>query len=122
AIEAKQAEIRTQPKITIGCLGNGVDAAFEKAFTNTPRFVRVLADVQRRIQRDRAGAPRQQHAGQRSAQPLHQAPPPEDIDRRSADAFAYASDAGMVSSASVPASSLLETVSLPPTSLARSCM
>ena len=35
---------------------------------------------------------------------------------------AYATEAGMVSSASVPDPSSLHTASLPPTSLARSCM
>src|SRR5579863_4927631 len=53
---------------------------------------------------------------------LHPVPCPEAIDRGAASDFAYATDAGMVSSISVPELSLLETVSLPPTPLARSCM
>ncbi len=61
-IEAKQAEFRAQPEITVGRLGNGVDGAFGKAVADLPRRVRVLADVQRRIQRERARAPRQQYA------------------------------------------------------------
>jgi len=49
-------------------------------------------------------------------------PIPEDIVRRATGDFKYATVAGMVSSASVPESSSLQTASLPPTSLARSCM
>ena len=48
AIEAKQAEFRAQPEITVGRLGNRGDRAFEKAVADRPRGVRVLIDVERR--------------------------------------------------------------------------
>src|SRR5437762_12112995 len=67
-IEAKQPEIRTQPKIPVGRLGNGADDAFGKAVADPPRHVRVLADFNRRIQGERARPPRHQHASQHSAQ------------------------------------------------------
>src|SRR5262249_7780278 len=49
AIEANQAEFRTQPEIAVGRLGNPSDGAFGKAVANLPRRVRVLTDVERRI-------------------------------------------------------------------------
>ena len=67
AIESKQAEVRAQPEKTVGRLSNGADAAFEKTLADLPRRVRVLAHIQRRIQRERARTPRQQHAGQQNA-------------------------------------------------------
>src|SRR5205809_3083347 len=51
---------------------------------------------------------------------LHQVSFPEDIGQRATGDFAYAMEAGMVSPASVPESSSLQTASLPPTALARS--
>jgi hypothetical protein len=53
---------------------------------------------------------------------LHQVLFPDDIDRPATRRFQYAKEAGIVSSASVPESSLLTTVSLPLASLARSCI
>src|SRR6266700_2049117 len=50
AIEAKQTEFGSQPEITIRRLGNGGDLSFRKPLADLPRRVRVLADVQRRIQ------------------------------------------------------------------------
>src|SRR5277367_2952530 len=47
AVEAKQAEFRAEPEITVGCLGNRVDDGFEKAVANGPRVVGVLIDVER---------------------------------------------------------------------------
>ena len=61
AIEAHQAELRTQPEIPVGRLGNGEDGAFNKAVADLPRRMGVLTDVQRRIQRDRTGTAGQQH-------------------------------------------------------------
>ena len=55
AIEAHQAELRTQPEIPVGRLGNGEDGAFNKAVADLPRHVRVLADVECRVQRERTG-------------------------------------------------------------------
>ena len=66
-VEAKQAELRTQPEITVGRLGNRDDLAFGKAVAELPRRVRVLVNVQRRIQRERGRAPRQQDASQHGA-------------------------------------------------------
>src|SRR5262249_36573007 len=53
-----------------------------------------------------------------------QVPFPEniDIDRRGVGCLEYATEAGMDSSTSVPESGLLERVSLPSTTFARSCM
>jgi hypothetical protein len=65
AIVAKQIEFRTQPQIAVGRLGKGRDDAFRKAVADLPRRVRVLADVQLRIQAAGARAPRQQHSSQR---------------------------------------------------------
>ena len=53
---------------------------------------------------------------------LPQLPSPENIDRNAGGNFVYAMEAGIVSSTSVPESSRLRTESLPPASLARSCM
>jgi len=49
AIEAKQAEFRAQPEITVGRLRDRLDGAFGKAFADLPRRVRVLTDVKRRV-------------------------------------------------------------------------
>jgi hypothetical protein len=49
SIEAKQAEFRAEPQITVGRLSNCVDGAFEKAVSDRPRVVRVLIDVERWI-------------------------------------------------------------------------
>src|ERR1700730_4788244 len=53
---------------------------------------------------------------------LFQVPLPEAIDRPALGDFAYAMEAGMVNSTSVPELSSLLRVTLPHTSLARSCM
>ncbi len=62
-IEAQQPEFRAQPEIAVGRLGDGPNGAFGKSIADFPWRVRVLADVQRRIQRERAREPRQQDAG-----------------------------------------------------------
>ena len=49
AIEAKQAEFRAEPKVTVRCLSNRVDDGFEKAVANGPCVVSVLIDVERRV-------------------------------------------------------------------------
>src|SRR5260370_11244890 len=66
-IETEQAKLGSQPEIAVGCLGEGENGAFGKALADSPRRVRVLADVQCRIQRERAGASRQQNPGQHTA-------------------------------------------------------
>ena len=60
AIEAHQAELRTQPEITIGRLRNGEDGAFNKAVADLPPHVRVLADIECRVQRERTRTTGQQ--------------------------------------------------------------
>jgi len=45
AIEAKQAEFRAQPEITVGRLRDRLDGAVGKAFADLPRGVRVLIDM-----------------------------------------------------------------------------
>jgi len=47
AIEAKQAEFRAEPKVTVRCLSNRVDDGFKKAIADGPRLVGVLIDVER---------------------------------------------------------------------------
>jgi hypothetical protein len=49
AVEAKQAEFRAEPEITVGRLSNRVDDGFEKAVADGPGIVRVLIDVERRV-------------------------------------------------------------------------
>ena len=56
AIEAKQAEFGPQPEIPIGRLGHRVDVAQGEPVPDRPRVVRVLADLQRRAQRESAGS------------------------------------------------------------------
>src|SRR5215469_11367797 len=51
SVEPIQAEFCTQPEISVGCLLNRCDCALGEAVADLPRGVRVLADVQRRIQR-----------------------------------------------------------------------
>src|SRR6266852_6252098 len=60
AIESQEPEFRAQPQITVACLRYRGDCALRKPIADLPRRVRVLAHVQRRIQRQRTRAPRQQ--------------------------------------------------------------
>ena len=62
AIEAKQAEFRAQPEITVGRLRDRLDGAVGKAFADLPRRVRVLIDVERRVQSESTAATRQEKA------------------------------------------------------------
>ena len=68
-IEAKQAEFGPQPEIAVGRLGNRGDGAFRKSLADPPRGVRVLADVERGIEREGARPHRQQNARQQRAYP-----------------------------------------------------
>ena len=68
AIEAKKAELPTEPEIPIWRLGHRVDVADGEPVPDGPRGMRVLADLQRRVQRERARGGGQQHAGQGKAQ------------------------------------------------------
>jgi hypothetical protein len=63
AVEAKQAEFRAEPKIAIPSLGDRVNVTPEKSFADCPRGVRVLADVERWVERKCADAARRQHHG-----------------------------------------------------------
>ena len=56
AIEAKHAEFRAEPEIPIGRLGNRVDVALDEATPDSPRHVRILADLKRGIQGEAATA------------------------------------------------------------------
>ena len=67
-IEANQSKLSAQPEITVGSLGNGVYRAPGKTVADFPRGMGVLADVQRRIQRERARGHRQQQTCENSAQ------------------------------------------------------
>src|SRR5262245_25740103 len=42
SIEAKQAKFCSQPEITVWCLSNCVELAFDKSVTDLPRRVRIL--------------------------------------------------------------------------------
>jgi len=61
-IETKQAKFGTQPDITIGSLSNRRDPAFDKSISDRPGSVRILTDVERRVQRGSTRAARQQNA------------------------------------------------------------
>src|SRR5262249_29148714 len=56
AIEPKQPEFGAEPEISVGRLCDGTNDAWSKPFDGFPRGVRVLADVERRVQRERARA------------------------------------------------------------------
>jgi hypothetical protein len=66
AIEAIQAERCPQPEVPVGGLGDGENGALGKAIPDLPGRVRVLADVQRRIHRERTSS-RYKHARQHRA-------------------------------------------------------
>jgi hypothetical protein len=53
AIEAIQAKGCSQPEVTVGCLRDCDNGAFGKSVPDLPDRMRVLADVQRRIQSER---------------------------------------------------------------------
>src|SRR5262245_26739809 len=66
-IEANQTKLRTQPEVAVGRLSNGADDPFGKAFADLPRRVRVLIDVQRRIQCEDRRTRQQDHPSQQKA-------------------------------------------------------
>jgi hypothetical protein len=70
-VEAKQAEFRAQPEITVGRLSHRVDGGREKAFADRPRFMSVLIDVERWIQSASRGAASQQYDKFDNGPPLH---------------------------------------------------
>src|SRR4030095_13874914 len=53
AIEPKQAKFRAQPEIPVRHLCNRPNEATGKPFTDFPCGVRVLVNIERRVQRDR---------------------------------------------------------------------
>src|SRR5262249_56704490 len=63
-VEAKQAEVGPKPEIAVRRLGDRLDRSLGEAVADPPRCVHVLADVERRIQHERAGASGQQPARQ----------------------------------------------------------
>ena len=52
AIETKQSEFPAEPQIAVGCLGHREDGAQRVSVPDGPRGVRVLADLQRRVERE----------------------------------------------------------------------
>src|SRR5262249_20715543 len=133
AVEAKQAELRAEPDIAVGRLRERGDGSLREAFSDSPGGVDVLADVERRIQRERTRDAHQQQARQRGAQcdaapsmkRCHELAPVlsrKNQERPRARGTAYAAAAGMVNSTSVPSPTSLHTVRWPPTSSARSRM
>jgi hypothetical protein len=71
AVESEQAEFGAEPEITVGCLSNRVDDGFEKAVADGPGIVRVLTNVQRRIQGGSTTATRQENSCGNSGSSLH---------------------------------------------------
>ena len=61
AIEPQQAEFRAQPEITIRCLCDGVNEALGEAVAHPPCGMRILVDVERVVQCERACAVPQHH-------------------------------------------------------------
>src|SRR5262249_7164201 len=59
AIEAQQPEFGPQPEISIARLRDGRDHPLSKAFAVSPHGMYVLADVERRVQRERGPTPRE---------------------------------------------------------------
>ncbi|MGH9880108.1 MAG: hypothetical protein ACRD6N_01630, partial [Pyrinomonadaceae bacterium] len=55
AVEAKQAELPAEPQIPVGRLCHREDGAEIEAVPGGPRGMRVLADLQRRVERENAG-------------------------------------------------------------------
>jgi hypothetical protein len=53
AVEANQSELGTDPEVTIRGLSKRVGNAPEKASTDCPGVVRVLIDIERRVQSKR---------------------------------------------------------------------
>jgi hypothetical protein len=74
SIEAKQAELRPEPQITVGRLSDRSDEAIRNAIARRPRRVRVLADMERWIQRESKGAARQQNPKGQQRSPWHVRP------------------------------------------------
>jgi len=66
-IEPKQAELRTQPEIPVGRLGDGGNGPPRETFSDPPGRVRVLTAIQRRIERERVRAQRQHRTRDRNA-------------------------------------------------------
>ena len=73
-IEAKQPEFGPQPEIPIWGLGHRVDIAQREPISHRPRVVRVLADLQGRAQRERAGVRGEQYPGQHQARDQRASP------------------------------------------------
>src|SRR5215813_11418536 len=71
-IEANQTKLGTQPEITVGRLSNAADDTFGKALADLPRRVRVLVDVERRIQCQYRRTRHQDHPSQQSARHEHE--------------------------------------------------
>src|SRR5579859_2306495 len=62
AVEPKQPQLRAEPQITVRRLTDGFDLASGKSLLSPPGSVRVLTDVERRIQGESATPKSQQHA------------------------------------------------------------
>ena len=64
SIEAEQTEFGAEPQIPIGRLGHREDRAHGEPVSGCPRRMPVLADVERRIERERSLAAEQSSARQ----------------------------------------------------------
>ena len=71
AIESQQPEIRAEPQITVRRLRDCCDPAFEKTVADGPRGVRVLIDVEGRVQGRRNAAARQERTHHEAGPPGH---------------------------------------------------
>src|ERR1039458_1689816 len=59
-VKTQQSVFRSQPEIAVRRLSNLTDCAFGETLADPPRRVRVLADVERRIERHNGGRPEQE--------------------------------------------------------------
>src|SRR5208337_2600308 len=59
-VETKQSEFRAEPEIPIGRLGHRVDVTEREPVPDGPRGMRVLADIERRVQRQNRSRPEQE--------------------------------------------------------------
>src|SRR5262249_17660837 len=130
AIDPSQPEFGPQPEIAVGSLGHRTDGALDKTFAAFPSRVRVLADVERGIERKRTRRAAAQEQAQNDARRpkgscagLHEFVPvrrAKNRNRLRARGAAYAAAAGTVSATSVPSRASLQTSRLPPMTPARS--
>jgi len=75
SVKADQAELGAKPEVAVWCLRDRGDAAPEYTVADLPRLVRVLTDVESRVEREGTQRALQENAGRddRDASNLHTA-------------------------------------------------